>query len=81
MMTSQVIRKLESRGLVSRSRDPADSRAWRLSLTMTGATLLAEALADVEAADQAYFAALGDAGPEFARALSALDAQPGPAPA
>ena len=36
MMTSQVIRRLEGRGLVSRDRDPADSRAWRLALTAAG---------------------------------------------
>jgi DNA-binding MarR family transcriptional regulator len=80
MMTSQVIRRLEGRGLVTRVRDPADSRAWRLALTPAGGTLLAGALADVEAADQAYFAVLGDAAGDFRAALSALDAQPGPGP-
>jgi DNA-binding MarR family transcriptional regulator len=74
MMTSQVIRRLEGRALVSRDRDPADSRAWRLALTAAGGSLLAGALAGVEAADQAYFAALGADGDAFRRGLAALDA-------
>ncbi|MGO9955820.1 MAG: MarR family winged helix-turn-helix transcriptional regulator [Solirubrobacteraceae bacterium] len=72
MMTSQVIRKLEGRELVARAPDPVDARARRLGLTPTGRTLAIRALADVEAADQAYFAALGDRLGEFTRALEAL---------
>jgi DNA-binding MarR family transcriptional regulator len=73
MMTSQVIRRLEARGLVARHRDPADRRAWWLALTAAGGGLLAGALAHVEAADQAYFAALGQDGDAFRRGLAALD--------
>jgi DNA-binding MarR family transcriptional regulator len=58
MMTSQVIRRLEARELLRRSPDPADSRARRLALTRTGSALVARALADVEAADAAYFRVL-----------------------
>jgi DNA-binding MarR family transcriptional regulator len=76
MMTSQVVRKLASRGLVARQRDPADSRAWRLALTPPGRAALGGALADVEAADQAYFAALGADGDAFRRGLSVLGAAP-----
>ena len=36
MMTSQVTRKLEARGLLERALDPADSRARRLHLTAAG---------------------------------------------
>jgi DNA-binding MarR family transcriptional regulator len=58
MMTSQVSRRLEARGLLARRADPADSRARRLELTSAGSELLAPALADVEAADAAYFGVL-----------------------
>lgn len=62
MMTSQVLRKLEARGLLTRTQHPHDSRARVIRLTGAGSTLLASALADVEAADQEYFAPLGDRG-------------------
>jgi DNA-binding MarR family transcriptional regulator len=84
MMTSQVVRKLEARGLVTRSADARDSRARRLALAAAGRRVLAGALADVEAADAAVFAALGEADrAAFVRALGVLssagrggDAQP-----
>jgi DNA-binding MarR family transcriptional regulator len=72
MMASQVIRKLEARGLLERHLDPADSRARRLEITASGAALLAGALADVEAADDAYFAALGPDRGSFMAGLAAL---------
>jgi DNA-binding MarR family transcriptional regulator len=71
-MTSQVTRKLEARGLLERRPDPADGRARRLRLTAGGSALLAGALADVEAADDAYFAALGEGRDTFLAALAAL---------
>ena len=75
MMTSQVVRKLEARGLLERPPDPGDARARRLRLTRAGSALTARALADVEAADEAYFAPLGDRRAAFLAALSALPAQ------
>jgi DNA-binding MarR family transcriptional regulator len=72
MMTSQVIRKLEAGGLLERARDPADSRARRLRLTAAGRALLAEALADVEAGDDAYFATLGAERGKFVELLGIL---------
>jgi DNA-binding MarR family transcriptional regulator len=72
MMTSQVMRKLESRDLLERAADPSDSRARRLRLTAGGRRLVARALADVEAADEQYFAALGGRRDAFAKALAAL---------
>jgi DNA-binding MarR family transcriptional regulator len=77
MMTSQVLRKLEARELLERRPDPRDSRARRLALTAEGSELTARALADVEAADEAYFAPLGGRRAAFLEALSAL---PSPAP-
>jgi DNA-binding MarR family transcriptional regulator len=76
MMTSQVIRKLEGRDLVARALDPADSRARQLQLTEAGRVLVARALADVEAADDEYFASLGSRRPPFVEALRALGAPP-----
>jgi DNA-binding MarR family transcriptional regulator len=72
MMTSQVVRKLQARGLLERARDPQDSRARRLRLTAAGRRLAARALADVETADERYFAALGDDLAAFTRALATL---------
>ena len=72
MMTSQVLRKLERRELLDRRPDPVDGRARRLRLTPTGSALLASALADVEAADDAYFITLEQGREEFLAALGAL---------
>lgn len=73
MMTSQVTRKLEARGLLERALDPADSRARRLHLTAAGRAVVAQALKDVEAADEDYFAALGRQRDPFVRALGTLE--------
>ena len=73
MMTSQVTRKLEARGLLERAFDPADSRARRLHLTVAGRAVVAQALKDVEAADEDYFAALGRQRDAFVRALGTLE--------
>ena len=54
-MTSQVIRTLEAKGLISREVDPADTRARRLRVTQAGADLAPRAMAAVEAADAAFF--------------------------
>ncbi|HEV2027958.1 MAG TPA: MarR family transcriptional regulator [Candidatus Dormibacteraeota bacterium] len=62
MMTSQVLRVLESRGLVTREADPNDSRALRLAVTERGARLAQEAVRVVEAADAEFFATAGDRG-------------------
>jgi DNA-binding MarR family transcriptional regulator len=72
MMTSQVVRKLEDKGLVTREEDPADARARRIVLTGEGRALLAPALKDVERADAEFFAALGSGQARFARSLAKL---------
>jgi DNA-binding MarR family transcriptional regulator len=63
MMTSQVLRILESRGLVTREVDPGDSRALRLAVTENGARLAQEAIRVVEATDAEFFAAAGEREP------------------
>ncbi len=59
MMTSQVIRVLEARGLVRRAADPHDSRALQLTATGAGARLAREAIKVVEASDAEFFTAVG----------------------
>jgi DNA-binding MarR family transcriptional regulator len=60
MMTSQVLRTLEKRGLVVRNADAADARVKRLSVTPAGARLARRAQGVVEAADRAFFAEARD---------------------
>lgn len=52
-MTSQVIRTLERKGLITREVDAADTRARRLVVTKAGATLAPRAIEAVEAVDRA----------------------------
>ncbi len=59
-MTSQVIRKLEAKGLVLREVDPADTRAKRLRVTERGAALAREAITVVEGVDRAFFRPVSD---------------------
>jgi DNA-binding MarR family transcriptional regulator len=63
MMTSQVLRILESRGLLTREVDPGDSRALRLAVTEPGTRLALEAIRVVEATDAGFFAAAGEREP------------------
>jgi DNA-binding MarR family transcriptional regulator len=74
MMTSQVTRKLEARGLLERGLDPVDARTRQLRLTAAGGALVASALADVEATDEDYFGAIGDGCDAFLDALGTLGA-------
>jgi DNA-binding MarR family transcriptional regulator len=56
-MTSQVVRRLEAKGLLHRQVDPDDSRARRLHLTEEGQRLARRAIAAVEEADARFFGA------------------------
>ena len=56
MMTSQVLRALEAKGLVQRIPDPADARAFHLSLSKQGLKVANQAVLLVEEADRAFFA-------------------------
>lgn len=60
MMTSQVVRVLEARGLVTRAPDPADARVRRLTVTDPGRDLAEQAIEVVEAADAAFFRQVRD---------------------
>ena len=72
MMTSQVVRALEAKGLVRRDSDPHDRRARALSATPDGVALANRAVVAVEAGDQQFFGVLGDLGPYLQQALTAL---------
>jgi DNA-binding MarR family transcriptional regulator len=60
MMTSQVVRILERRELLTRSADPRDSRVRRLAVTPEGARLAQRAIDIVEAGDARFFAPVAD---------------------
>ena len=72
MMTSQVLRTLEQRGLVERGRDPHDARARALAITPAGAELANRAVRVVEDCDESFFGSLGAAQVAFVRCLSDL---------
>lgn len=74
MMTSQVLRTLEQKGLVVRAPHPSDGRARAVSVTDAGAALANRANTAVEATDRAYFGALAAELATFTDALRRLSA-------
>lgn len=70
MMTSQVLRGLEARGLVVRARDSTDGRSRRITPTEEGALFAGRAIAVVERIDAVFFAG-SDPG-ELLRTLAKL---------
>jgi DNA-binding MarR family transcriptional regulator len=72
MMTSQVLRTLESRDLVHRPPHPTDGRARAVAVTGTGRDLVNKAVVAVEACDASLFAVLGDELAAFTKALRTL---------
>ena len=54
-MTSQVLHKLEDKGLLTRETDPAETRAKLLRVTPAGADLAKRASTIVEATDTEFF--------------------------
>jgi MarR family transcriptional regulator, organic hydroperoxide resistance regulator len=73
MMTSQVLRTVEAKGLVERRAHPTDSRARALLVTERGASLANAANRAVEGVDRSYFGVLGGRRGEFTRMLAMLD--------
>jgi MarR family transcriptional regulator, organic hydroperoxide resistance regulator len=72
MMTSQVVRTLEGKGLVVVEEDPSDSRAHLLRVTPTGRQLVKRALELVEDADGAFFGPLARDSARFGEMLNLL---------
>jgi DNA-binding MarR family transcriptional regulator len=73
MMTSQVLRALESKQLVERHPHPNDGRARLLAPTPAGRTLANHAVIAVEACDRNFFAALGEDRGRFTTLLTRID--------
>lgn len=55
-MTSEVVRRLEAKGLLRRVGDPADARAKVIEVTPAGADAARRSIEIVEAADAEFFA-------------------------
>jgi DNA-binding MarR family transcriptional regulator len=60
MMTSQVLRTLEAKGLLERPKHPTDGRARVLRPTPAGIRAARNATQDVESADASFFGTLPD---------------------
>ena len=56
MMTSQVLRSLEEKGLILRLKNPGDTRAHLISPTEMGKELIGKTMRVVEDTDSAFFA-------------------------
>ena len=72
MMTSQVLRTLESRELMQRTVHPTDGRARAVAVTDAGRQLTNQAVTAVEECDAAFFNGLGEHLPPFVQALRTL---------
>jgi DNA-binding MarR family transcriptional regulator len=73
-MTSQVVRRLEAKGLIERTVDPDDTRARRLRPTRDGARLAKRAIVAVENVDARFFTGEAEAvTPVLNRLVAAQD--------
>ena len=78
MMTSQVLRKLESKGLVSKTPSESDTRSNVVMLTEKGAEKVAKSLEIAENVDSDFFRSLRGNYSEFLLELGALTKANGP---
>jgi DNA-binding MarR family transcriptional regulator len=81
MMTSQVLRVLEGRRLVTRTPDPADARVKRLTVTAEGRRLATRAITIVDIADADFFTSAHDRGQLLDVLHQLADGPPPPATA
>lgn len=72
MMTSQVLRVLETKRLIQRDHHPSDGRARALRATPAGIQSAQHATQDVEAADRTFFAPLRENASSFIAELAVL---------
>ena len=75
MTTSQVVRALESAGLLERGDHPEDTRANAISATKAGAAKARRAVVAVEDADAAFFAPIAGRSKELLELFRALDGE------
>jgi DNA-binding MarR family transcriptional regulator len=73
-MTSQVVRRLEAKGFLERTVDPADTRARLLRPTPEGARLARRAIIAVEDVDARFFNGEADLTPILQRLVAAQGA-------
>ena len=78
MMTSQVVRALEEKGLFTRKAHPTDTRAKVVSLTDQGREVARRALIVVEETDERFFQELGQQVPTLVTLMQQLVAAHGP---
>jgi MarR family transcriptional regulator, organic hydroperoxide resistance regulator len=72
MTTSQVLRALEARELVTRQPHPEDRRAHRVIISTNGRNLVRKAQPKVDKADAEFFAGLGSERSRFLTSLGRL---------
>lgn len=72
MMTSQVVRKLEQKGLIVRATNKQDSRSFLLKPTSAGIALANQAVQSVERVDATFFGLLGNDVEDFAAMMRLL---------
>jgi len=72
MMTSQVLRKLEAKGLIQRTSHSKDKRAVSLEATAKGVELISRAIIAVESVDDAFFGILEADTPSFVAMMRKL---------
>ncbi|MDQ1597665.1 MAG: hypothetical protein QOI70_1089 [Microbacteriaceae bacterium] len=72
MMTSQVVRTLETAALIERAPHPDDGRARLLTVTPAGRELANRAISAVETCDREFFDTLGADRVQFTRMLAQL---------
>ena len=72
MTTSQVVRTLQSKDLITREEHKTDTRAKVVTITAQGAELIAQAVAKVEAFDDEFFSILATEQPSFNAQLHKL---------
>jgi DNA-binding MarR family transcriptional regulator len=72
VMTSQVLRTLESKGLIHRHPHPSDTRAKSIAITSAGEKLLRTAIQIVEKEDAAFFDRCGASRKPLLAALQIL---------
>jgi DNA-binding MarR family transcriptional regulator len=72
MMTSQVVRTLEEKGLFTRTAHPTDTRAKVVVLTAKGYKVIQQAFTVVEAVDEQFFQELGEQASTFLSLMQLL---------
>ncbi len=73
MMTSQVLRALEGKGLIDRHQSPSDKRAIIVSASDKGRLLANQTVKVVERVDNQYFSVLGRHSADFTHLLGRLN--------